>query len=104
MNHRPDGHVAPDVKPIDERALRGARSARLAIAGIGCEHCANRVGNALLALDAVLQADIDADTGEAVVAFDPRRADVPDLIAAVAAGGNDGRHHYRARALEVGGG
>lgn len=104
MNHRPDCHVTPDVKPIEESALRGARSARLAISGVGCEHCASRVGNALLALDAVLQADVDADTGEAVVAFDPRRADVPDLLAAVAAAGDDGRHHYQARVIEVGGG
>lgn len=103
MNHRPDCHVTPDVKPVDERALRGARSAWLAIAGIGCEHCATRVGNALLALDAVLRADVDADAGEAVVVFDPRRADLPELLAAVADAGNDGRHHYRARVLVVDG-
>ncbi|MFU8887211.1 MAG: heavy-metal-associated domain-containing protein [Trueperaceae bacterium] len=103
MNHPTDCHVTPSVKPVDERALRDARSARLAIDGIGCEHCAVRVQNALLALHAVLRADVDADSSEAIVAFDPLRTDVPGLLEAVAGAGNDGRHHYRARVLEVGG-
>ena len=101
MHHPTDCHVVPTVKPVDERALRGARTARLAIDGIGCERCAIRVRNALLALAAVLQAEVDADTGEAVVAIDPHRTDVPELLAAVAGAGNDGRHHYRARVLAL---
>lgn len=103
MHHETDCHVTPTVKPVDERALRGARTARLAIDGIGCERCAMRVRNALLALDAVLRADVDADTGEAVVAIDPRRTGVPELLAAVAGAGNDGRHRYRARVLALDG-
>jgi len=88
-----------DVKPVDTVALRSARTVRLAIDGMGCEHCATRVRNALLALDAVLQADVDADSGEGLVAIDPRGTDVPRLLAAVAGAANDGRHHYRARLL-----
>ena len=103
MNHHQDCRVTPAEKAVDERALRGASTALLAVDGMGCERCAVRVGNALLELDAVLRAQVDADQGVAAVAFDSRTTGVIELLAAVAAAGDDGRHRYRARLLTLGG-
>ncbi len=77
-------------------------------------NCANRVRNGLLGLDGVVSAAIDLERGLAFVDYVPARANLHDLILAVAADassriwdstgimrddasqGNDGRHNYRA--------
>ena len=97
MHHDQTCHVTPVSKHVDASALRDATTVRLSIDGIGCERCALRVRNALLTLDAVLQADVDTDTSAAVVAIDPRGTDTATLLAAIAAAGDGGRHRYRAR-------
>ena len=102
MDHHQDCHVTPSEKAVDESALRSASTALLAVDGMGCERCAVRVGNSLLQLDAVLRAQVDADQGVAAVAFDSRTTGVVELLAAVEAAGNDGRHRYRARLLTLG--
>jgi copper chaperone CopZ len=92
-------HVDPIEKPIDMDALHQSRTAYLAVWGMGCPTCAMRVRNSLLTLDGVLFAEIYHEWGMAAVAFDPTRISTTALVEAVAAAGNDGRHHYEAKLL-----
>lgn len=85
---------------MDEPALASANAAYLAVRGLGCPCCAMRVRNGLLELDGVLAAEIFLTEGLAVAAYDPARIAASDLIAAVAAAGGDGRHHYQARLID----
>jgi copper chaperone CopZ len=102
MSHHGDCHVTPIVRPVDPEALREARAARLAIAGLGCERCAARVRNALLELGDAPAAEVSLADGTARVAYDPGRSDVARLLAAVAGCGDGRRHRYRATLLGVG--
>ncbi len=92
-------HVEPLEKPIDPVALQSATAVFLMVQGMGCPRCAMRVRNGLLGLDGVLAAEIFLAEGLAVVAYDPTRVEGGDLVAAVAAAGNDGRHHYQAQVV-----
>ena len=95
-------HVNPTTKPSDPEAMRDARSAYLAIAGLGCERCATRVRNALLELGNALAADVCLADGTARVAYAPAQTDVARLLAAVGTSGDDTRHRYRATLLSEG--
>ena len=90
-------HVEPLEKPIDLLALHGATAVFLMVRGMGCPRCAMRVRNGLLGLEGVLVADVFLEKGMAVAAYDPARVESSDLVAAVAAAGGDGRHHYQAQ-------
>ena len=92
-------HVEPLEKPVDQEALQNATAVFLTIQGMGCPRCAMRVRNGLLGLDGVLAADVFLEEGMAVAAYDPARVETGDLIAAVAAAGGDGRHHYQAQVI-----
>lgn len=59
-----------------------------------------RVRNGQLSLEGVLSAEVFLEQGIAIAAYDPERVTPDDLLLAVAAAGNDDRHHYWAR--EVG--
>ena len=102
MSHHQNCHVIPITKPLDSEALRGARSAYLAVEGLGCERCATRVRNALLQLGNALAADVVLADGMARVAYAPEHTDVGRLLAAVVACGDDTRHRYRAKLLAEG--
>ncbi len=88
------------VEPINKTAsadqIRKADSALLAVRGMGCENCATRVRNGLLALDGVYAADIYLNMAMAEVSFDSQKVSAKMLIEAVSRAGNDGRHEYRA--------
>ena len=99
MNEHTNCHVEPVEKPLDEAALANASTVYLAVQGMGCPRCAMRVRNGLLELDGVLAAEIFLPEGLAVAAYDPARVAASDLIAAVAAAGGDGRHHYQAQVI-----
>lgn len=101
MNHEQDCHVDPLRKSLDRQALATAQAAILGVAGMGCPTCAMRVRNGLLQLDGVLVAQVLLERGLAAVAFDERRVAVDDLVSAVGAAGNDGRHHYVAQLLNT---
>ena len=90
-------HVEPVEKPLERQALAGAQVAYLAVEGMGCPRCAMRVRNGLLNLEGVLLAEVMLDRGIAAAAHDPDLVKSEDLVQAVAAAGDDGRHHYRAR-------
>ena len=89
-------HVEPIEKNISPETAAAARSATLAVWGMGCINCANRVRNSLLGLDGVVSTGIDLQRGLAYVDYLPTQVGLHDLILAVAAAGNDGRHEYRA--------
>ncbi len=99
MNEHTNCHVEPVEKPLDEAALANASTVNLVVQGMGCLRCAMRVRNGLLGLDGVLTADVFLEEGMAVAAYDPARVETGDLIAAVAAAGGDGRHHYQAQVI-----
>jgi copper chaperone CopZ len=101
MNHEQNCHVDPLQKPLDRQALETAQAAILGVAGMGCQTCAMRVRNGLLQLDGVLVAQVLLEHGVAAVAFDDRRVAVDDLLSAVGAAGNDGRHHYVAQVINT---
>jgi hypothetical protein len=45
-------------------------------------------------------AEVEVSRGMAAVAFEPHRVQISDLLEAVAAAGNDGRHHYQAKFIK----
>lgn len=97
MSEHENCHVEPLEKSLDYEALASATAAYLAVAGMGCPRCAARVRNGLLHLKEVLFAEVLLEHGLAVAVYDPKLITAQDLETAVAAAGNDGRHHYQAR-------
>ena len=93
------------VEPINKTAsadqLRKADSALLAVRGMGCENCATRVRNSLLALDGVYTADIYLNMAMAEVSFDSQKVSAQMLVEAVTRAGNDGRHECRAELVSA---
>jgi len=89
-------HVEPIQKTVLDSVLKNADITLLAVTGMGCPNCAARVRNGLVSLDGVHQAEIDLDMGLVEVYFDGGKVTPEMLITAVAAAGNDGRHHYEA--------
>ena len=87
-------HKAPSVEERRESA-----AAILAVQGMGCPNCANRVRNSLLQVYGVVSVDIALEVGMARVAFNPVLAGPTDLTRAVAEAGGDGRHEYRAQVI-----
>lgn len=100
MNEREDCHVEKVERHRDSRALDQAMAVYLAVGGMGCEHCANRVNNALVALEGVVAVKVYLREGIVVVAYHPQQATLEDLQAAVEAAG-DGRHRYTAQPLDL---
>ncbi|MBI1794354.1 MAG: heavy-metal-associated domain-containing protein [Chloroflexi bacterium] len=94
-------HVEPIEKTATIAERKNVETVKLSVSGMGCPNCANRVRNSLLALNGVVDARVDHETGLAQVAFNPDFAPVDILIRAVSlAGGNDGRHEYGAKLLQ----
>ena len=101
MSEHENCHVEPIEKPLEENALSQADAAFLGICGMGCPNCAMRVRNGLIRLKGVLYADIYLQSGVATVAYDPQLVTTVELVTAVYESGNDGRHDYRARILQI---
>lgn len=99
MNEQENCRVEPLEKPLDKDALSTSMVAYLVVGGMGCPRCAMRVRNGLLALDGVLLAEVHLEEGIAAAAFDQNKVNTNDLLWAVAAAGNDGRHNYSARLI-----
>lgn len=94
-----DCHVERIEKNISAEDRDAAQMVILAIWGLGCENCANRVRNSLLRLDGVVSADIGLAHGLALVDYVPSKTNLNDILLAVTAAGNDGHHHYRAEVV-----
>ncbi len=100
MNENDNCQVDPLEKPLDRDALSTAMIAYLAVEGMGCPRCAMRVRNGLLGIDGVLLVEVELEQGIAAAAFDQNRVNTNDLLWAVAAAGNDGRHNYSAQLID----
>ncbi len=57
---------------------------KLTVAGMHCGACADKVKTALIGVDGVKGATVDATTGVAEVAYDAKKANTDKLLAAVA--------------------
>lgn len=97
MKEQDNCHVDPLKKPLNEDALSKSMVAYLAVGGMGCPTCAMRVKNGLLGLDGVLLVEVQLERGIAAAAYDQNKVNINDLLWAVAASGNDGRHNYSAQ-------
>ncbi len=86
------------ISTLEER--QGITTARLAVGGLGCLNCANRVRNSLIAVTGVVDADVDHTTGFALVEYNPDLVSMLSLLQAVVQAGNDGRHKYFAMLLD----
>lgn len=76
----------------------GARAeAELLIDGMGCRNCATRISNALVGVAGVSDAEVSLRPPVATVRYDPDRASLDELMAAVADAGAESHHRYRAK-------
>ena len=92
-------HVEPMQKFTTAAELQNVELALLAVSGMGCANCANRVRNSLLLLSGVVDAYIDHSAGLAQISFNPSIATIDELISAVTRAGGDGHHAYGAKLL-----
>ncbi len=84
-------HKSPSIEERQEEA-----TALMAVEGMGCPNCVNRVRNSLLLVYGVVSANVALDPGRAEIVFNPQLVQPIHLKHAVAAAGGDGRHEYRA--------
>ncbi|MFQ5538456.1 MAG: heavy-metal-associated domain-containing protein [Gemmatimonadota bacterium] len=96
MRHEMDCGSEPVRARVDPAELRDARQVNLAVAGMGCANCANRVRNALLGVEDVLEAQVDASQAAATVWVQAEHANISTLIRAVAKAGEGTAHEYMA--------
>ena len=94
-------HVEPLQKAATADEQKITTWTLLAVYGMGCPNCANRVRNSLISLKGVVDAEVDHRIGTAEVVFNPNLTAISALIEAVARAGGDGRHIYRAQLLEL---
>ncbi len=99
LNQEGHCHVEPITKSATEEELTRASNVMLAVLGMGCVNCANRVRNSIVSLNGVVSAKVDHGRGLADVSYDPELTTIDELVRAVARAGGDGRHEYRAYAL-----
>lgn len=92
-------HVEPVQKIVTDIERNKVETALLAVWGMGCPNCANRVRNSLLSLNGVIHVYVTHEYGFAEVAYNPDLASVELLVGAVAQAGGDGRHEYGAKPL-----
>ncbi len=95
MQHAIDPPVAPLPANAPPSALEGTASVHLALAGVGCANCANRIRNALLRTPGVLEVEVLPDGAVVRVWRDPA-VPVKTLVAAVVAAGEGTPHAFAA--------
>ncbi|MFQ6131696.1 MAG: heavy metal translocating P-type ATPase [Armatimonadota bacterium] len=96
------GHLVQAVEAAGYRARAATdgrqRRAVLGISGISCASCVNRIEQSLAAVDGVSEAAVNYGSESATVLYDPERAELADLLGAVASAGS-----YEARVTEEAG-
>jgi len=96
MQHATDSRVDPARPRADPELLRAAAYVDLAVAGMDCPHCGNRVRNALLGLAGVVDAEVDVTAGLAHVWFVAEHIRIEDMLAVVVEAGEATHHRYLA--------
>ena len=91
--------AAKDAVVITSHSGARPAVAYLKISGMGCPQCEVRVRAALLRLNGVALADVRLSAELAGVLDDPQQVTPSELVAAVAAAGDDGIHEYSSEFL-----
>lgn len=78
----PTASAAPAGAPAAAPLPEGAR-ASLAVTGMHCQACADKVTAALMGVDGVKGAKVDAASGHADISFDDKKTNVDALVKAV---------------------
>ena len=91
--------AAKDAAVITSQTGETPAVAYLKISGMGCPKCEERVRAALLRLDGVALADVRLSAKLAGILYDPQQVTPTELVAAVAAAGDDGIHKYSSEFL-----
>lgn len=89
-------HVEPLQKTAASIEMETTSEVILAVQGMGCSNCANRVRNSLIQINGVIDAVVNHIFGVAEVIYNPNLTTREALASAVARAGGDGRHEYRA--------
>jgi copper chaperone CopZ len=91
--------VEPDRLSATLEQQPNTTKGRLAVWGMNCPNCAARVRNRLIAVNGVVEAQVDYMSGIARVLFNPELVTPPALVEAVVRAGGDGQHEYVAHFL-----
>jgi len=97
MDH--DCRVEPIQKVASVDEQQQSELALLAVWGMGCPNCADRVRNSVLALYGVTDASVDHAAGLAQVSYNPALVKIYSLISAIRGAGRDGQHSYGAKLM-----
>jgi copper chaperone CopZ len=81
------GRLIPGPAAAPAATTATLASVELKIKGMSCEACAGLVKHKLLEVPGVAEAEVDYPAGRATVQYDPTKADITKLIAAVNATG-----------------
>lgn len=101
LNHEGGCQVTPMHATANEAQLAQASVLFLAVEGIGCPTCTQRVRNGLLHIQGVLDASVELESGLAKVWFDDGVVTPATVAADLPAAAGDARHNYTARLLAV---
>ncbi|MGE0160824.1 MAG: cation transporter [Gemmatimonadales bacterium] len=96
MQHTSDPPVDPARPRLDPRERSSEYSVDLAVAGMGCPSCGNRVRNALLAHPGVREAEVDLCALTVRVWYRPELVGVSELVAIIEVVGQASQHRYAA--------
>ena len=89
-------HVTPISTEVDFLDLESTYTVRLALSGLGCVNCANRIRNALLSCPAVVDAEVDLAAAQADVWYIPDQIGPLGLTRVVSGAGTGTHRRYRA--------
>jgi copper chaperone CopZ len=101
LKHEGGCQVTPVYATASEAQLAQASVLFLAVEGMGCPTCTQRVRNGLLQIQGVLDASVELDSGLAKVWFDDGVVTPATVAADLPAAASDARHSYTARLLAV---
>ena len=97
MNESGNCHVEIYEKQRTSEELANVHNAVLEVRGMGCPSCAQHVQNSLLKVRGIVNADVDHQSGIALVRFNPTMLSMDEMLKAVEAAGGDGKHEYAGR-------
>jgi copper chaperone CopZ len=96
MQHVTDCHVDPVASRAGPEELQRARYVDLAVAGMGCPNCGNRIRNALMARAGVLEVAVDVWRALVRVWYAPDDVGVEEIVSVVRIAGESTHHRYMA--------